>query len=338
MKCLVNCCEVPKRGIHEHPNQILKVEAHTSKTKQFSIMRYTRDMKIFSRLFWMKFLRTIVELDALVPRIHSALATIERTNLYSLNQLNESSRGKFSNRYTLRAVRGVAHDSLDNMHPKGAISDITHSPAFVSTAERIFKDNFKFLDLGCAGGGLVYDFLRKGHEAYGLEGSDIPINADFGFWPLLGNNHLYTCDITKPWFFEEVRRKQKVSKIKFDLISAWEVLEHIAEMNTGSLMQNIKENLSQEGFFIGSVATFPSIEKISGVDLHVNKNPKKWWAERFQEYGLRLLSDDETYSLFPSWSLARGAGNRTSVDWHFRESKGNGFHVCATHSENSPHI
>ena len=37
----------------------------------------------------------------------------------------------------------------------------------------LFPGRFiKVLDLGCAGGGMVHDFLDGGHVAVGLEGSD----------------------------------------------------------------------------------------------------------------------------------------------------------------------
>jgi hypothetical protein len=55
------------------------------------------------------------------------------------------------------------------------------------------------MDLGCSGGGLVFDFLLRGHTAVGIEGSDFSQKSQRAEWRLLNQCNLLTADITKPF-------------------------------------------------------------------------------------------------------------------------------------------
>ena len=57
----------------------------------------------------------------------------------------------------------VAAASNDHKVPLGTINDNTRCPRFVAACERVFRKPLRFMDLGCAGGGLVLDFLLRGH-------------------------------------------------------------------------------------------------------------------------------------------------------------------------------
>ncbi|MDH5524512.1 MAG: class I SAM-dependent methyltransferase [Desulfobulbaceae bacterium] len=167
----------------------------------------------------------------------------------------------------------VAKSSPDHITPKGAVNDNTHCPAFVIEVEKLFKTKITLLDLGCAGGGLVADFLNAGHTAAGVEGSDKPRALKLGEWENIPS-HLYTADITKPFHFTAENKRQK-----FHLVTAWEVLEHISEADINTLINTIKENLYAGGFFIASVACFPD------PPYHVTVKPKEWWAQKFENAG-----------------------------------------------------
>src|SRR5689334_16808285 len=67
----------------------------------------------------------------------------------------------------------LADDSLDHIEPRGTANDNTHWVPFVARCEAYFGfRDLRYLDLGCAGGGLVFDFAVRRHLAVGLEGSD----------------------------------------------------------------------------------------------------------------------------------------------------------------------
>ncbi|MGB1548571.1 MAG: hypothetical protein ACPHIA_08600, partial [Alphaproteobacteria bacterium] len=62
----------------------------------------------------------------------------------------------------------VALASNDHLHPRGTMNDNTRHPRFVTALREWLGDDLSYLDLGCAGGGLVFDFLINGFEAYGI--------------------------------------------------------------------------------------------------------------------------------------------------------------------------
>lgn len=71
----------------------------------------------------------------------------------------------------------LAIDSDDHHHPDGVHFDNRCNDQFVQSVEQYFHYNkINFLDLGCAGGGLVVGMYNSGHDAIGLEGSDHCIN------------------------------------------------------------------------------------------------------------------------------------------------------------------
>ncbi len=61
----------------------------------------------------------------------------------------------------------VAHDSLDHTDPLGTINDNTRNYGFYNKCRQLYGESLSFLDLGCAGGGLVFEFALNGHVAIG---------------------------------------------------------------------------------------------------------------------------------------------------------------------------
>lgn len=106
---------------------------------------------------------------------------------------------------------------------RGTRNDNTRCPRFVRKCEDIFGHKIRALDLGCAGGGLVLDFLLAGHSSVGLEGSDYSLKWQRAEWRFL-RDRLFTCDITEPY---SIIDNSAGKPAQFDLISAWEVLEHL---------------------------------------------------------------------------------------------------------------
>jgi len=145
--------------------------------------------------------------------------------------LNKQWEGEYKKRYhgsplyNLKTKNPVAIETTDHQLPRGAIRDSTTHPDFNRALRKLLcGTKFRLLDLGCAGGGLVRSFLQEGVEAIGIEGSDHPRRMGLGEWnrcPL----HLFTYDITEPFQLEFATNEI----VQFDVITAWEVLEHIPE-------------------------------------------------------------------------------------------------------------
>ena len=95
---------------------------------------------------------------------------------------------------------------------------------------------------------------------------------------------------------------------EFDVISAWEVLEHIKEEDMPMLLENIKKHLNKGGIFIGTISNWDDIDEETGVNWHVNLHPYEWWRDIFAEAGFYIIT--ETFS---PYDLARGTVNPPHV-------------------------
>lgn len=203
--------------------------------------------------------------------------------------------------YIVHTNYPIAYESNDYKVPHGTVRDNTRYPRFILWCEKVVgkQQGIKYMDLGCSGGGLVLDAALRGHIAIGLEGCDESLKQQRAEWRLLRNN-LFTCDITKKF---EVTDEQN-NKILFDVISAWEVLEHIAVDDLTMLCKNIKSHLIQGGYFVASIANYDDIDPETGINWHVNQHNYEWWKEYFEKFGFTVCTE-----LITPFDLARGTIN-----------------------------
>jgi 2-polyprenyl-3-methyl-5-hydroxy-6-metoxy-1,4-benzoquinol methylase len=218
--------------------------------------------------------------------------------------------------FHLQTNHPVALGTTDHQLPRGAIRDSTTHPPFNRALKRLFPGvSYRVLDLGCAGGGMVGAFLREGVEAVGIEGSDHPRRLGLGEWrrcPL----HLFTCDITEQFFL----RGPGGEIAKFDVVTAWEVLEHIPEDKLDGLISNICRHLKQGGYFIASVDQTPDMDPLTGAVYHQTLHPKDWWMNKFSHHGFREVRGHP----FRTEDYVRG--NAVGIkDWD--PAAGDGFHL-----------
>lgn len=182
----------------------------------------------------------------------------------------------------------VAYESNDHINPKGTVNDNTKNEAYVRELIGRFGADMKYMDLGCAGGGFVSQFLERGTFAVGIEGSDFNIKtkrAEWAVWP----DYLFTADITKPFTVVDENKE----RILFDTISAFDVMEHIPKDKLDGLLTNVVEHLRVGGVFIVSIATFPD------EGYHVTLEEKPWWSEQFAKHNLK---EAQTLKQFGRWS------------------------------------
>lgn len=220
--------------------------------------------------------------------------------------------------YQIKTDHPIAVKSDDHIYPRGTRNDNTRHPRFVHAAERAIGKNLRVMELGCAGGGLVLDFLLAGHDAVGIEGSDYSAIWRRAEWATIPER-LFTADITKPFSTFVDGEPQR-----FDLITAWEVLEHIRDDDIDGLFVNIRQHLAQNGIFCGSVATFEDCDPVSGAVWHVTVKPYDWWVKRITDAGFEIVE-----GLFSTADFPRGSGNPRAIwDWDAASTPDMGFHIC----------
>jgi len=176
----------------------------------------------------------------------------------------------------------VAEQSPDHICPVGTINDNHSSDGYLAEVEKYVLDNmgkekFNYMDIGCAGGQLAVDFAKRGHFSIGLEGSDHSIKRGLHNWPEYHKTVLHTADLTKPYHVEK-----NGEKVLFDVISAWEVIEHIHPTEIHTFFSYVFDNLAEDGVFIGSINTGPDYRELPDggiIHLHQSVFPEQFWKE-----------------------------------------------------------
>jgi SAM-dependent methyltransferase len=229
-------------------------------------------------------------------------------------------------RVELKTDHPVAADTDDHRFPRGTAQDNTRLPRFVAACERYFAQRgqpsrpLTYLDLGCAGGGLVLDFVLRGHEGFGIEGSDFSQLGLRAEWRMLRDN-LFTADITKPF---SLCRAGTGEPVVCDIVSAWEVMEHIADRDLAQLFDNVRRHLKTDGFFVGSIALVPDGDEKTEAVYHRTVEAQDWWQGRFEQLGMRMIEDHG----FEFADFSRGTGNGP-IDRDYRSEPGVGFHFVS---------
>jgi SAM-dependent methyltransferase len=208
----------------------------------------------------------------------------------------------------------VAYESPDHIAPSGTKENNNTNKKFVLSmndfiARRFPGEDKCFLDLGCSGGQLVRDFMDLNWVAAGLEGSDYSLKRKRANWATLAGINLFTCDITKP--YQILRDGQPLG---FHLITAWEVLEHIATPDLPNLFRWITHHLREGGYFIASTTGTPDV--VDGIELHQTQMSNLEWKQFVrsnipglmeEDLGLKIYQYVRYNFLHPSFLIYRKA-------------------------------
>ena len=186
-------------------------------------------------------------------------------------------------RFDVDAARRIAFDSPDHLVPHGTKRDNSRNPLFNRRLSLLYPGRrLRILDVGCSGGGFVKSCLDDGNIAMGLEGSDYSQKHRRAEWATIPES-LFTCDVTSDFNIRTTADIQ--SAATFDVITAWEVMEHIRARDLPKLCDNIKRHLARAGMWIMSVA--PIDDVINGVQLHQTVQSREWWIRFFADQRLQ---------------------------------------------------
>ena len=183
----------------------------------------------------------------------------------------------------------VAFESPDHLAPKGTAANNSTNKKFVLHMDDYLPRELKagtsplnFMDLGCSGGQLVADFMKLKWRGVGLEGSDYSLKFKRANWATLANINLFTCDITKPY---QVTLDGQPAQ--FHLITAWEVMEHIATPDLDAVFTQVRKHLAPGGYFIASTTETSDINE--GLELHQTQ----WTNVQWRDYVAKTHPDLE---------------------------------------------
>ena len=198
-------------------------------------------------------------------------------------------------------------DSPDYFEPAGSVEDNHTNAYFIYELDRLTNGlPYKVMDLGCAGGQFAVDIHHKGApwvgvgieggNIYGMTGSfemremntgDLTHARGAPNWVRYKDECLFNADISKP-FDIQVKKGAKSpwtpaepERVMFDIITAYEFLEHPLPTDIPHILQNVKKHLKPGGIFIGTINLSPGFH-------HRCAKPVQWWRDMYDEQGFVL--------------------------------------------------
>ena len=245
----------------------------------------------------------ISEFDSLrsvLAASNNAELQIQSEQDYLFLRLSDLSRLLISSKevnWEIETRHPIAIESMDHIFPRGVKTDETRSPSFANAIEDYFGKKVSYLDLGCAGGGVVYDFIVNGNLALGIEGSDYALIHQRTYWREI-QWALKTADLTKPL---SIKLNNQIAK--FDVIGAWEFFEHIKESDIPQVLLNVRSHLRDEkSMLLANIAMFDDCD--SETHWHQTVMDFDWWKEKFENAGFEIFEYPIKQNLNP-----RGTGN-----------------------------
>lgn len=203
--------------------------------------------------------------------------------------------------FKIVAEKPIAYDSPDHIIPLGCKQDNSSNKNFNRRLYEILNNPEAFImDWGCAGGQFIKDCIDDGYKAIGLEGSDYPIKNNFANWPLLYEKNLFNCDVTRPF---KIYYNNEL--VKFNCITAWELMEHFLIEDVDFVINNISDHLVDGGLFICSIFVGTEAHKeytwqaevgwgyghTTKLWHHRNVTSPEWWDNKFSEHKLSIRKD-----------------------------------------------
>lgn len=136
----------------------------------------------------------------------------------------------------------------------------------------------KLLEVACAKGWFVQHALQRGYEAKGFDISEYAISSA----PQPAASNIYVADAIEPFDGSD-----------FDVVVAWEFLEHIPEEHIDTVLGNISASLRPGGQVWLKICIFR--EDTDHDDTHVSIFPREWWEDKMRNLGFEHIPDAEGF-------------------------------------------
>lgn len=164
---------------------------------------------------------------------------------------------------------------FDNINFNGENHGNKHFNNYINC---LFNRKISVLDLGCGGGKFIHDVIEDGNLGIGLEGFQRYEINKIAEWSKIPEN-LKIINIAKSYQI----LNEHDQFIKFDIITSWEVLEHLFEDEIDTFLQNIYNHSHQETFIFLTISFRPD-------NGHFTIKPLQWWLEKFQNNNFRITN------------------------------------------------
>lgn len=140
------------------------------------------------------------------------------------------------------------------------------------------KTPLNILDIGCGGAALVEDFVKDGHNGIGLDANYNYRDHNVSAWGRIPDN-LFVCDVGQKFHICETTNYTHL--VMFDLVTSWELLEHIRPDDINAVMENIRRHTRVGAYFAGSAS------EDSDYKVHRLIRGMDWWTAKFSEFGFK---------------------------------------------------
>lgn len=190
--------------------------------------------------------------------------------------------------FRVETKKRIAIDSPDHLCPVGCVNDNFSSPGLIDEVIQYFGGRkITALDLGCAGGQFVVDFINRGQDAIGLDGSShVLLGSGKENWEKYFNTNLFLCDLT-----EEYQLYENDVPLEVDYIHSEEVFEHIHPDKLDIFLQQIRKHLKDDGICSFGISLVDDIRVVGKTTytLHQSVFPSEWWKNKLIENGFEIV-------------------------------------------------
>lgn len=191
----------------------------------------------------------------------------------------------------------IALDSADHTDPHGALDQRGNEGVeFFYELSRKYPEVKSVLDLGTGTGAFVANGIADDFEAYGIEGSDC-VDSSLP-WVYYKDTRLFHADLRHRFVLGEQRERwidepygpteYRTYPKQFDLITAWDVMEHLDENTIEVSLENFVRH-TRKGSYVMATIVFDNTDNEK---YHTLCKPRCWWTSLFASYGFENLGFD----------------------------------------------
>lgn len=191
---------------------------------------------------------------------------------YTAHIYGEYPNKKFSPIELPKIIKDFFYINDDELYFKDRNLEVKHWIDIVQ-----WKNHFKpktMLDIGCGFGMRTWIAQTYGINSFGIDKSKWAIENSL-FRNLIKEGHLVCDDITR----------KGIEKSDFDLIVAYDILEHIKYEDIDIVLDNIY-NLGKENYLFS--IPFIMDNNLYQDNTHIIKESKEWWLNKLQQHNFKI--------------------------------------------------